>query len=361
MAPAPVQPDSPHGRPARTAAWLLLAPLLLWLGLFVVAPLAIMLVYSVGRPGELGGVVLDDLTLEPYAEVFNRPLLAAVGLAALLGAGLAGLAGSLALSTVAALPRLEHLWERFGRAFLLCCFFGSGWLGVTYLVSILPSANYVRIFVLSINYALLSTLICVIVAYPVGYFMGRASERVRNLLMVAIMVPFWTSFLIRTYAWLSILKGEGVMNDFLLWAKIVSQPMEILYTPTAVMIGLVYTYLPFMILPIYTSCEKLDQSLIDAAFDLGAGPWRAFWTVILPLTWPGVVAGLIITFVPAIGMFAVNDILGGKTEPLIGNVITNQFLQARNWPRGAALGMVLMAIFVVLYFVAMRKKTSVVG
>lgn len=351
--------DSPRTRRPGFWAWVLLAPLLLWLAVFVIAPLAIMFVYSFSTPGGMAGVQFK-FRLDAYADVFNRPLLKAVGWASLIAGGVSVVAWIAGAGLVRVFPRLEFLWQRFRWVFLIWVFIVAGWIAVTWLVDSIKDANYVRIFVLSINYAIISTLICVVVAYPVAYYMGRSSPAMRNLLMILIMVPFWTSFLIRTYAWVSILKGEGFLNDFLLWTRIINEPLELLYTPTAVMIGLVYTYLPFMILPIYASCEKLDQAMIDAAFDLGAGPWRAFWTVILPLTWPGVVAGLIITFVPAIGMFAVNDILGGKTEPLIGNVITNQFFQARNWPGGAALGMVLMGIFVALYYLSARKKGSVV-
>lgn len=353
-------------RPA-IAGWLLLSPLLLWLLAFVVAPIAIMTVYSVGLPRQPAGVQFVDpatgsldLSIEGYRRIFNavlvRVLLKSAGWAAV------GAAGALALAFAGGwvwLPVrdwvLRHWVAVSGTVFV-----AVGWTVLRRVVETEAGAGDIKIFVVSIDYAIWSTLICVVVGYPVAYFMGRAPERWRNLLLIGIMVPFWTSFLIRTYAWLTILKSEGVLNKFLLWTRIISEPLDLLYTPTAVMIGLVYTYLPFMILPIYTSCEKLDQSLIDASFDLGAGPFRSFWSVILPLTMPGVIAGIVITFVPAIGMFAVNDILGGKREPLIGNVITAQFGNARNWPYGAALGMVLMMMFVVLYYLSTRKRGAVV-
>jgi spermidine/putrescine transport system permease protein len=208
---------------------------------------------------------------------------------------------------------------------------------------------YVRILIRSIGLAGLTTAICAVVAYPAAYTLARARERWRELLLILVMVPFWTNFLIRTYAWIAILKREGLLNALLLYAHVITTPLDWLYTPTAVVIGLVYAYLPFMILPIYSSVEKLDTSLVEAANDLGAGPLRTFSTVILPLTWPGVGAGILLVFVPAIGMFAITDLMGGARVPLIGNVIQNQFSQARDWPFGAALGMVFTLLFVAVY------------
>src|SRR2546428_3253399 len=169
-----------------------------------------------------------------------------------------------------------------------------------------------------------------------------------------VMIPFWTSFLIRTYAWLLILGREGFLNAVLGWLHLMIAPLDWLYTWKAVVIGLVYTYLPFMILPIYGSVEKLDGSLIEAALDLGARPTAVFRRVILPLTMPGIVAGALVVFVPAIGMFAVTDLMGGARVPMIGNVIQNQFGQANDWPFGAALGMMLVAMFVIAYAVSAR-------
>jgi spermidine/putrescine transport system permease protein len=214
---------------------------------------------------------------------------------------------------------------------------------------------YLAIFVRSVGYAGLTTIICVVVGYPVAYYMARASEEKRNRLLLLVMVPFWTSFLIRTYAWITILKQEGLLNGLLQSLHWTAAPLSLLYTPTAVVIGLVYAYLPFMILPIYGSAEKLDNSLIEAAYDLGAGPLRAFSTVIVPLTMPGIAAGTLLVFVPAIGMFAITDLMGGAKVPMIGNVIQNQFLQARDWPFGAALGVVFMLMFAVTYIILQRR------
>lgn len=214
---------------------------------------------------------------------------------------------------------------------------------------------YLRIFGRSIWYAGLTTAICAVVGYPVAYYMARAGESLRNKLLLLVMVPFWTSFLIRTYAWITILKQEGLLNGLVQAMDPTLGPFNLLYTPTAVVIGLVYAYLPFMILPIYGSAEKLDNSLIEAAYDLGAGPVRAFSSVIVPLTMPGIAAGTLLVFVPAIGMFAITDLMGGAKVPMIGNVIQNQFRLANNWPFGAALGVVFMLMFAVTYVILQRR------
>jgi spermidine/putrescine transport system permease protein len=215
---------------------------------------------------------------------------------------------------------------------------------------------YLQIVFRSIGYAAVTTAICLLAGYPVAYLIGRADERWRNLLLMAVMVPFWTSFLIRTYAWVTILKSEGLLNSLLIQLQLIAEPLEMLYTPGAVVLGLVYTFLPFMILPIYTSVEKLEGALIEAALDLGAGPLRAFSRVIVPLTSPGIAAGVLLVFVPALGIFAVNDILGGGRVDMIGNIIENQFKTARNWPFGAALGTSLLLSFAAIYFWVNRRQ-----
>jgi len=219
---------------------------------------------------------------------------------------------------------------------------------------------YLQIVIRSILYAAITTALCLAAGYPVAYLIGRADPRWRNLLLMAVMVPFWTSFLIRTYAWVTILKGEGLLNSLLLQLQLISEPLALLYTPGAVVLGLVYTFLPFMILPIYSSVEKLDGALIEAALDLGASPMRAFWRVIVPLTTPGVAAGILLVFVPSLGIYAVNDILGGGRVDMIGNIIENQFKgNARNWPFGAALGTTLLVSFALVYgFVNQRMRAA---
>lgn len=284
------RPASAVGRrhPSLTA-WLLLLPAMAWVLIFVVAPTAILVVYSFCDRDELGRVVF------------------------------------------------AFTWENFHRVF---------------------EPVYLRIFVRSIAYAGWSTALCIAIGFPVAYCIGRAREELRQRLLLLLMVPFWTSFLIRTYAWITILKQEGLLNSLLHGLSLTAAPLDLLYTPFAVIIGLVYAYLPFMILPIYGSVEKLDGSLIEAAHDLGAGPWRVFSSVIVPLTLPGIAAGTLLVFVPAIGMFAVTDLLGGARVPLIGNVIQNQFLQARDWPFGAALGVVFLALFALAYWLLQRRTNS---
>jgi spermidine/putrescine transport system permease protein len=206
---------------------------------------------------------------------------------------------------------------------------------------------YLRIFLRSLGFAALTTVLCLLIGYPVAYHLARTAPRVRELLLLLVLVPFWTSFLVRTYAWMAILREEGLLNALVAWLQPAWSPLGLLYTPVAVVTGLVYSYLPFLILPVYASAEKLDGALIEAARDLGAGPVRTFAAVILPLTLPGIAAGVTLVFVPAVAMFAVTDLLGGARVPLIGNVIQNQFLQARDWPFGAALGVALLALFLI--------------
>jgi spermidine/putrescine transport system permease protein len=221
---------------------------------------------------------------------------------------------------------------------------------------------YLRIVVRSIGYAGLTTLICLAGGYPVAYLIGRTDARYRNLLLMLVMIPFWTSFLIRTYAWVTILKSQGFLNGSLLAFGLIHEPLDLLYTPGAVLVGLVYTFLPFMILPIFTSVEKLDGALIEAALDLGAGPVRAFSRVIVPLTSPGISAGVLLVFVPALGIYAVNDILGGGRVDMIGNIIENQIKgNARNWPFGAALGTALLFSFAVAYYFVNRRQRVIEG
>jgi len=220
------------------------------------------------------------------------------------------------------------------------------------------SPVYLGIFARSIGYAALTTAICIVLGFPVAWVIARASEAWRARLLLLVMIPFWTSFLIRTYAWLTILKSDGLLSALLQHIRIVGAPLELLYTPTAVVIGLVYAYLPFMILPIYASAEKLDVALIEAAHDLGCGPLRTFREVIVPLTKPGIYAGVLLVFVPAIGMFAITDLMGGARVPMIGNVIQNQFFQARDWPFGAALGVVFTLMFVVSYWILQRRSAA---
>ena len=211
---------------------------------------------------------------------------------------------------------------------------------------------YLRILGYSLWAALLTTVVCILVGYPLAMFIARAPARQRSLLLFLILVPFWTNFIIRIYAWIMILRTEGLLNSLLLNLGLVNVPLDILYTPLAVQIGMVYEFLPFMVLPLYTSLEKIENAQLEAAADLGARPWRAFLRVTLPLSVPGMIAGSILVFIPAMGMFVVPDLMGGAKTILVGNLIRNQFLTARDWPFGAAASMLLLllTLAVTLYY-----------
>lgn len=212
---------------------------------------------------------------------------------------------------------------------------------------------YIRVFLLSIWLALLTTIICLLIGYPFAFLIARTSRRWRNILLVLVLIPFWSNFLVRTYAIMLLLRTDGLLNNLLQWIGIVQQPITMLFTPFAVVLGLVYGYLPFMILPIYASVEKFDFTLLEAAHDLGANAWHAFWRVLLPLTLPGVLAGSILVFIPSVGAFVTPDLLGGGKVVMIANLINQQFLTVRHWPFGSAVSFILMSIVLaatMLYF-----------
>ena len=210
---------------------------------------------------------------------------------------------------------------------------------------------YLQILWRSIWMAVVTTVVCLVIGYPIAYYIAIAAPaRRRNLLLGLVVVPFWTSFLIRTYAWMFILRTEGLVNSLLMGAGLTSRPLELLYNDFSVLMGLVYGELPFMILPLYASLEKLDLSLLEASADLGARPGSTFWRVTVPLTMPGIVAGIILVFVPSLGQFVVSDLLGGARTMLAGNLIQNQFAVARNKPFGAAVAFELTAAVLLLLF-----------
>ena len=204
------------------------------------------------------------------------------------------------------------------------------------------------IFYDSFVLALSSTAMCLVLGYPFAYRLARANARWRPWLLLLVVIPFWTNSLIRTYALILILGAQGMINRLLLWTGLISEPLAMMYTPFAVFVGLSYTLLPFMVLPLYASMEKLDPKLRDAAKDLGASSLRVFWHITLPLTLPGIMAGCVLVFLPALGIFYVPEILGGATNMLLGTFIKNQFLVANNWPLGAAASTVLTFMLVLL-------------
>ncbi len=214
---------------------------------------------------------------------------------------------------------------------------------------------YGKILLYSLGVGLATTVFSILIGYPLAYYIARAPARQRSLLLFLILIPFWTNFIIRIYAWIMILRSGGLLDSFLQWAHITKEPLSLMYTPTAVLIGMVYEYLPFMILPLFTSLEKIENSILEAAADLGAPPWKVFLRVTFPLSVPGMIAGTILVFIPAMGMFVIPDLMGGAKTILIGNVIRNQFLTARDWPFGAAASMILMLMTVILTMYYTRK------
>lgn len=216
---------------------------------------------------------------------------------------------------------------------------------------------YLQSFIQSFQLAITSTVLIVLLGYPFGYFMAKLSEKGKKRMMLLIMIPFWTSSLIRMYGWILILQAKGVLNTLLLKLGLIEEPLKILYSYPAVVIGMIYALLPFMILSVYSSVEKMDWSLVEAARDLGAGPAKAFFTITLKLTLPGLLTGVILTFIPSMGLFFIADILGGNKIVLVGSLIQEQMTRGSNWPFAAALAVVMMALTTILIMVY-RKITN---
>jgi ABC-type spermidine/putrescine transport system, permease component I len=206
---------------------------------------------------------------------------------------------------------------------------------------------YVGVYFQSLLIAGVSTLLCLLVGYPMALAIARARPSRRGPLLLLIILPFWTSFLIRVYAWMGILKDEGLLNGLLLWLGIISQPLVILNTDVAVYIGIVYSYLPFMVLPLYATLEKLDPTLLEASADLGAKPIRTFWSVTLPLSVPGIVAGSLLVFVPSVGEYVIPDLLGGGDTQMLGKALWDMFALNRDWPSAGALAVAMLAALAV--------------
>jgi len=290
----------------RLHKWLIGGPPFAYLVVFFAIPVLIMVVASFRNPGEFGGL----------APIFNDD------------------SGS---------RQLDLTTESYGRFF-------SDFL-------------YTELFLKSFAYAAITTIVCLVIAYPLSMLIARSPKKHRDLLVLLVILPFWSNFLIRVYAWMIILGPQSVfvtaLNKGLGLLGI--EPVSLLYTPFAVIVGLVYVHLPFMVLPLYANLEKHDPALLDAAQDLGANAWRRFWRVTFPLSLPGVYAGAALVFIPALGIFAIPDILGGTEGIMIGNVIKQQFLDTRDWPFGSVLSMVLTVMAVVIAglaaWVARRSRT----
>jgi putrescine transport system permease protein len=276
--------------------WLVPALPFLWLAIFFLLPFLIVLKISLSDPAT---------AQPPY-----RPLLD-------LGAGLAGL-----------------------REFV------SG-LDFENFATLVNDDLYARAAASSVRIAAISTALLLLVGYPIAYAMARVAPSWRTVFVALVILPFWTSFLIRIYAWIGILKPEGLLNQLLHGTGLIAEPLAILNTETAIFIGIVYAYLPFMVLPLYATLEKLDASLIEAAQDLGSPPWKAFWTITVPLSLPGAVAGSLLCFIPIVGEFVVPDLLGGSETLMIGRALWSEFFSNRDWPLASAVAIVLLLILVV--------------
>ena len=208
-------------------------------------------------------------------------------------------------------------------------------------------ALYIKAYMNSLQVAALSTVICLVIGYPMAYGMARCSHSTRNILLMLIILPFWTSFLIRVYAWIGLLKNNGLINEFLIWLNVIDTPINMMNTNFAVYVGIVYSYLPFMILPLYANLEKMDISLLEAATDLGCKPLKAFFLITVPLSFPGIVAGSMLVFIPAVGEYVIPELLGGPSSLMIGRVLVNEFFSNRDWPTASAVAVAILLALVV--------------
>jgi putrescine transport system permease protein len=223
---------------------------------------------------------------------------------------------------------------------------------------VLADRLYLLTYLNSVELAAVSTALCLLLGYPMAYGIARARPRARNALLLLVILPFWTSFLLRVYAWMGILGSHGTLNGLLLWAGVVERPLELLYTSTAVFLGMVYSYLPFMILPLYANLARLDLELLDAAADLGGRPRQVFFDVTLPLSMPGVIAGCLLVFIPAIGEFVIPALLGGDDTLMIGRVVYDEFFLNRDWPVAATVAVLLLLILVVPIAIFQRYEAQ---
>lgn len=217
---------------------------------------------------------------------------------------------------------------------------------------------YLKVFWRSFYTASIATVACLIIGYPVAYIIARAPQRYQFPLILGVIIPFWISSLVRTYSMIAILKAHGILNSALMALGIIQQPLQLLYTPTAALIGLTYDLLPFMIMPLFANLDRFNWKLLEAAQDLGASRWQQFTKVVLPLTKPGIFAGIILVFLPAMTLFYITDILGGAKTILLGNVIKDQFLSANNWPLGAAMSTSFIVLITIIVLMLTRQMSA---
>ena len=206
---------------------------------------------------------------------------------------------------------------------------------------------YIEAFLTSVRYALSTTVLCLLIGYPFAYFIARAKKSVQPALLLLIMLPFWTSFLLRVYAWKGILADQGVVNNLFIWAGLIQEPLQLLYSDVSMLVGMTYVYCPFMILPLYATLVKMDFRLLEAAHDLGASPWMAFWLITVPLSKAGIIAGSMLVFIPCLGEFVIPSLLGGAENIMLGRVVWDEMFSSNNWPRAAALA-IAMILFILV-------------
>ena len=206
---------------------------------------------------------------------------------------------------------------------------------------------YVEAYLRSLWYALCTAVLCLLIGYPFAYFLARSPASLRPALLMMVMLPFWTSFLLRVYAWKGILADQGVLNRTLMALGFTAEPLQLLYTDVSMLVGMTYVYLPFMVLPLYANLVKMDVRLLEAAHDLGASPWKAFWLVTVPLSRAGIIAGFMLVFIPSVGEFVIPSLLGGPENIMIGRVVWDEMFTSNNWPRATALAVVMIALIVV--------------
>ncbi|MFX1733679.1 ABC transporter permease subunit [Paraburkholderia sp. A1RI_3L] len=220
-------------------------------------------------------------------------------------------------------------------------------LDLSHYAFLLQDSLYFATYVNSVMVAAISTLLCLLLGYPMAYYIARSNPATRNILMMGVMLPFWTSFLIRVYAWIGILKNNGLLNNFLMSIGIIHAPLELYHTNTAVYIGMVYSYLPFLVMPLYAHLVKMDLTLLEAAYDLGAKPWKAFLQITLPLSRNGIIAGCLLVFIPAVGEYVIPELLGGANTLMIGRVMWNEFFDNADWPMASAVTCAMVLLLLV--------------
>ena len=226
---------------------------------------------------------------------------------------------------------------------------------------LLDDALYWKAYLNSVKIAFFSALMCLIIGYPMAYGMARAQPAWRNVLLMLVVLPFWTSFLLRVYAWIGLLNNNGIINNILIGLGLIDHPIVMMKTDFAVYVGIVYSYLPFMILPLYTALEKMDMTLLEAAADLGCRPFKAFVTITLPLSLPGIIAGFSLVFIPALGEFVIPDLLGGTDTLMIGHVLWDEFFSNRAWPVASAVAIAMLSLVLVIMFVQSRLQRRAVA